>query len=429
MKQVPRSERSRRGAESREIRDGRRRLLRYLAASPALASVTLPEIVEGALRGQSTVDYAGLGDEVIDSPDRAINVFDFERVAERDLPPAHWGYLATGTDGDETVRANREGFQQFQLRPRRLVDVREVDTSVTVFGKTWPTPIVIAPTGHNRAFHSEGEFAVARAARAKNHLQLLSTVASSGVEDVNEARGEPVWYQLYSRYSPEVTAALVKRVEAAGCPAVVFTVDLQGGSNRETAKRFAKLDDRDCSVCHVGPRDTEGYFRTKPMFDGLDMPERTDYGRGHTWESVRELRESTSMKVLIKGIVTAEDARLAVDNGVDGIIVSNHGGRAEASGRSTIECLPEVVEAVQGRIVVLVDSGFRRGADFFKALAIGADAVCIGRPYLWGLASFGQEGVEAVLEILRRELEIVMRQMGTTSVAEIGASHIARRPW
>jgi isopentenyl diphosphate isomerase/L-lactate dehydrogenase-like FMN-dependent dehydrogenase len=398
----------------------RRSFLKFLAASPALAYVGLPRPLGESLAVQSTRKFAGLGDGLVKSPEDALDVFDFEAVARAELPPGHWGYLSTGVDDDATIQANRDGFAKFQLRPRRLVDVRRIDLSTEILGKTWPTPIVIAPTGSNGAFHAEGEIAVARAARAKSHLQILSTVSTNSVEDVIAARGEPVWFQLYARYSWDVTKALVTRAERAGCPAVVLTVDLLGGSNRITVKRFAKKDDRECSACHV-----EGQRRT-PNWDGIDIPgDESDYTRGLTWDVVRQLREHTSMKVLVKGIVTAEDARLAVEHGADGIIVSNHGGRAENSLRSTIESLPEVVEAVQGRIAVLVDGGFRRGTDFFKAFALGANAACIGRPYLWGLAAFGQAGVEAVLEILRAELEIVMRQMGVTSVSQITRASVS----
>ena len=355
---------------SPDILESRRLFLKFLAGSPALAYLGFPVL---AAQGQSSRRYAGMGDGPISSLEEALNVFDFETVAKRELPPAHWGYLATGTDDDATIRANREGFEHFQLRPRRLVDVREIDMSTEVLGRKWPTPIVIAPTGSNRAFHVDGEIAVTRAAKAKETLQILSTVSTTSIEDVVEARGEPIWYQLYARYSWDVTKAVVTRAERAGSPAIVLTVDLLGGSNRETLRLFAKRDMRDCSVCHEEER-------RRPMYDGLDIPGRNDYTRGLTWDYVRQVREHTSMQVLIKGIVTAEDAALAVENGVDGIIVSNHGGRAEASMRSTIECLPEIVDTVRGRIAVLVDSGFRRGTDVFKALAIGADAICIGRP-------------------------------------------------
>jgi 4-hydroxymandelate oxidase len=388
---------------SRVVSASRRSFLRFLATSPALA--VAPFLV------QSTGKYAGRGDGPIPSPDDAIDIFDFEVVARKTLDPAHWGYLATGTDDDATIRANREGFERFQLRPRRLVDVRHVDTSTEVLGKKWPSPIVIAPTGSNKAFHPEGEIAVAR--------------ASSGIEEVNEARGEPVWFQLYAGYSWDVTRALVARAEKAGSPALVLTVDLLGGSNRETVKRFAMLDRRDCASCH--PQSFADFIRSKPMYAGIDVKSDTDYARGLTWDFVRRLKDSTSMKLLIKGIVTREDTELAIENGVDGVIVSNHGGRAEASGRGTIESLPEVVDAAGGRIAVLVDGGFRRGTDIFKALALGADAVAIGRPYLWGLASFGQLGVEAVLQILRAELELSMRQMGTTTIDAIQGTSIVKR--
>jgi isopentenyl diphosphate isomerase/L-lactate dehydrogenase-like FMN-dependent dehydrogenase len=391
--------------------ESRRLFLKFLAGSPALAALGGVPLFASA---QSTKKYAGLGDGVISNPKDAINVFDFEAAAKAELPPAHWGYLATGTDDDVNVRANVDGFSKFQLRARRLVDIRNIDMSTSIFGESWPTPIGIAPTGRNGAFHPEAEVAVARAARAGDHLQILSTVASSAVEDVNAARGRPVWFQLYASYSWDITKAIVQRAERAGCPALAWTVDLLGGSNRETVKRFAKLDDRECSACHPA-KSTD----LNPMFDGLDVRDDGDYSESHTWDFVARLREITKMKLLVKGIVTAEDAALAVEHGLDGIIVSNHGGRAEASGRSTIECLPEIVDAVNGRIAVLVDGGFRRGTDFFKALALGADAVCIGRPYLWGLASFGQAGVEAVLSILRAELEMVMKQMGATTLAEV----------
>jgi isopentenyl diphosphate isomerase/L-lactate dehydrogenase-like FMN-dependent dehydrogenase len=394
---------------------GRRALLRFLAGSPWLA-------------------FAGLGawqrllaespEAVIDSAEQALNVMDFEPAARRALPPAHFGYLATGVDDDLTLRANREAFARFQLRPRRLLDLRQVDTSVRLFGEAWETPIALAPVASQRAFHPEAELGSARAARARNTLQILSGVSTSSVEEVNGARGAPVWYQLYPTDDREVGRAIVKRAEAAGCPALVLTVDLQGGSNRESAERFARRDTRACSACHQDGM--AGYFRRKPMFDGLDVSRVTDLQPlDETWDSFKRLRDSTRMKVLIKGIVTREDAVLAVASGADGVIVSNHGGRAEESGRGSLESLPEVVAGAAGRIPVLVDGGFRRGGDVFKALALGATAICIGRPYIWGLAAFGQAGVEAVLGILRRELEMVMRQAGTTSVAQITRAHLA----
>lgn len=396
----------------------RRRLLKFLVAGPLLAPLAE---VAGALE---------LLDEVISAPEQALNVFDFEAVAERKLPPAHFGYIATGVDDDSTLRANREGFRHFQIRARQLIDVSEVDMSVQLFGTGWDSPIVLAPAGSQKAFHPEGEIAVARAARTKNHLQILSTVSSTAVEEVIAARRTPVWYQLYPTDQWTVARTLIKRAEAAGCPVLVLTVDLQGGSNRETLARASRRDPRKCEICHQGEVFTsaKAYVERKPMFSGLDVSKVTTIAPvDMTWDYVKRLRDTTSLKLVIKGIVTQEDAELAVEHGVDGIIVSNHGGRAEESGRATIECLPEVVEGVKGLIPVLVDGGFRRGTDFFKALALGATAVAIGRPYLWGLGAFGQPGVEAVLEILRRELQTIMRQAGTLTIRDISRSYVVNR--
>src|SRR6185295_6330612 len=218
------------------------------------------------------------------------------------------------------------------------------------------------------------------------------------------ARDAPVWYQLYPTASWQVTQGLLRQAEAAVCPVVVLTLDQATSGSRETLARARKHDSRVCTNCHVRTKDVP--FPRKPMFEGLDTVGLTSPLTSHlTWEFVDRLKNATTMKVVLKGIVTAEDARLAVEHGVDGVIVSNHGGRGEESGRSTIESLPEVVDAIGGRMPILIDSGFRRGTDVFKALALGAQGICIGRPYLWGLAAFGQPGVERALELLTKELE------------------------
>jgi len=393
----------------------RRRFLGFLLASPLVVELTRVLEAFGQENG-----------EVITAAEQALDVLDFEPAARQRLPPAHFGYLATGVDGDATVRANCEGFAHFSLRVRRFVDVRGVDMSVSLFGTSWDSPIVLAPVGNQRAFHAEGEIASARAARSKKHLQVLSTVSSTGVEDVVAARGAPVWYQLYPTDQWPITKALLRRAEAAGCPALVLTVDLQGGSNRETLARSRRADHRDCASCHLGDplRSVDGLSR-KPMFSGLDVSKVTSLiPIDMTWEFLKRLRDAWPRKLVVKGIVAREDAELAVNHGVDGVIVSNHGGRAEESGRATIESLGEVIEGARGRVPVLVDGGVRRGTDIFKALALGATAVCIGRPYVWGLAAFGQEGVEVVLDILRRELLTVMRQAGTRSISEINRSYV-----
>ncbi|MDA1080064.1 MAG: alpha-hydroxy acid oxidase [Gemmatimonadetes bacterium] len=406
--------------------DSRRRFIRLLAATPLLPQLDLPRSwLQAALQER----------ELIGAPSEALNVFDFEPVAKKKLPPAHWGYLATGSDDDGTLRANREGMTRYQLRMRRLVDVSKIDMSVNIFGKTYPTPIVINPVGSNKAFHPEGEIAVARASRAKGNVQVLSTVATTSVEDASAARGDPVWFQLYHRQDWNQTLQMIRRAEHAGCPAIVFTVDLLGGSNRETLERYARVDSRDCSQCHSGGAPVPGRSGRVDDRDNRRKPALAEFVPGTpipevgtpTWEFVQRLRDSTKMKVLIKGIVTKEDAELAMRRGIDGVFVSNHGGRAEDSGRATIECVSEVVAGVRGRGVVIVDGGFRRGTDAFKALALGATAVGIGRPYVWGLASFGQQGVETVLDILHRELQTVMKQAGTTSIAKITNEYVIDR--
>ena len=387
----------------------RRAFLRFLASSPA--AYAAPQIL-----AQDPADpYAP---QVVSSAGDAINVFDFHEVARQVLMPGHYTYMALGTDDADTLRANREGFEQFRLRMRRLVDVREIDQSIELFGERYPLPVLIAPCGSQKAFHPEGEVAVARAAQRRGVEMILSTQSSTAVEDVNAARGRPVWFQLYARQEWEATHAMVKRVEASGCPVLALTIDIPA-SNREVLARFRRETNEECQVCH-GP--DAGVIPPKPIMDGV--PESTFGTAFMDWDFVDRLKESTSMRLVLKGVVTAEDASLAVEHGVDGIIVSNHGGRSEDSGRSTIECLPEVIDTVDGRVPVIVDSGFRRGTDIFKALALGADAIAIGRPYLWGLASFGQEGVETVLDLLARELEIVMQQAGTVRIADIGRSHI-----
>jgi (S)-2-hydroxy-acid oxidase len=371
----------------------------------------------------SPLPEEGQGPEAIKSAEEALDVMEFEPLARKALPPAHFAYLATGVDDDATVRLNHEAYQHIEIRSRRLIDVEKLDTSIELFGTKWETPIFLCPVSAMKAFHPEGEVAVARAAAKKRHLQILSTVASSSVEEVTTARGAPVWQQLYPTNDWAVARAIIKRAEAAGSPALVFTVDLHDNSNRETIARGRRVDDRDCSVCHESG--FAGYVRRKPMFDGLDVSKVTGlHPPSLSWDFVKRLKDTTKMKLLLKGIVTRDDAEIALKHGVDGIVISNHGGRAEDTLRPTIECLPEIVAAVKGKIPVLIDGGIRRGTDIFKALALGATAVGFGRPQGWGLAAFGQPGVEAVLTILRRELETIMRQAGTPTIRSIARTAV-----
>jgi 4-hydroxymandelate oxidase len=416
---------------NRETLLGRRMLLRFLAGSPVLAALGWGDLwpaepgtaEESALFPSALSDLKGATDGLITSPEGAINVFDFASVARESLPPAHYGYLATGVEDDGTLRANREAFGRIGLRPRRLVDVSRIDMNTDLLGVSHSSPIVLAPAGSPKAYHPEGEVAVARAARTQGHLQILSTVSTSSIAEVAAARGEPLWYQLYPTSQWEITRALLQQAEDAGCRVVVLTVDIPTSSNRETEQRFKRKDSRNCSSCHApGIR---GYLERKSMFKGLDVAGLDGLlAPAMTWEFVDRLKDATPMKVVLKGIVTGEDARLSLEHQVDGLIVSNHGGRAEESGRASMESLPEVMDEVKGKIPVMVDGGFRRGSDIFKALAMGASAVCIGRPYLWGLAAFGQPGVEMVLKILRAELRDVMMFAGTPTLGDIRRSHV-----
>jgi isopentenyl diphosphate isomerase/L-lactate dehydrogenase-like FMN-dependent dehydrogenase len=377
----------------------RREFLRFLAASPlairSWAQQTSPAVSRAA---------------------DALSVSDFEALTRGMLPPAHLGYLISGVDDDATLKLNREGFQHFQLRARRLVDVSKPDLRTEVFGVPWETPIFLCPVGGQKMFNAEGEVAVARAARARKAVQILSTVSSSPVEDVARALGGPPWYQLYMPVNWEGTEKMVRRAEAAGCPVLVWTVDLLGGRNTETAERLRRTDTRNCLSCHTNG---VGSLKGRPMLDGIEggiNPAAADWSY---MDRLRKLTMTTKMKLIIKGIDTAEDARLCREHGADAVLVSNHGGRATETLRSTIDSLAEVVDAVGSQLPVLVDGGFRRGTDIYKALALGARAVGIGRPYIYGLTAFGQEGVERVLDILRAELQRTMQQCGTPAIKDI----------
>jgi isopentenyl diphosphate isomerase/L-lactate dehydrogenase-like FMN-dependent dehydrogenase len=403
----------------------RRRFLQFLAASP-VASAAWAQFTPKQ-RLPDPIPWAALEpDKLIKSPKEAINVFDFEPVARHHVPPAHFGYMASGIDDEVTLRANREGFLKFQLRPRRLVDVEKVDMSTEILGTRYPTPIVIAPVGGHRMFHPDGELAVARAAKAGGHLMILSTVTTTAVEEVAAARGAPVWYQLYATNKWEVAKAFVTRAEKAGCPVVAVTVDRAGGRNQETLFRLQRTDERDCKTCH-DRSSLAANLRRRPMYEGVDLAGLTHtQASSMTWDFLKRLRDATKMKIVLKGILAHEDATLAVQSGMDGIIVSNHGARSEDSGRSTIDALPEILEAVKGRMPVLVDSGFRRGTDMAKALCLGASAVCVGRPYIWGLGAFGQPGVDRVLELLRIELHAIMQQLGAPSIKQLVPAMVRR---
>jgi 4-hydroxymandelate oxidase len=424
----------------------RRKFLKFLAASPLVGAPTVASTLATLFASAPEEAFAqsydvlrgarrALGpDGIITAPGDALDVFEFEPAAKKavlsqDAPlgsaPAHWGYLESGVEGDVTRDANHSAYAHYNIRVRRLIDARKVDTSVKIFGESWASPIFICPVSSLGAYDPEAGVTVARAAGKRKHQMILSTVDNASISDVNKARGEPAWFMLYPTDDWTVTQALVRRAEAAGSPAIILTVDRQGGRNTETLFRARRLDDRDCTGCH-----TPGFANEvgrKANFADIDVSKVTNlYGTGMTWESIDRLRGIVKGKLLLKGIMTGEDAALAPSHGADGIIVSNHGGRAEESGQATIDVLAEVVDAVKGRIPVLIDGGVRRGTDVLKALALGAAAVGIGRPYVWGLASFGEAGVDRVLEILDAEFVTIMRQVGALNISQITRDAVTR---
>ena len=422
--------------------EARRNLLGFLAASPLAAMPAAASTIAALLAGMAQDAHAqsydairsarrALGaDGIITSAADALDVFEFEPAAKKALfaagAPAHWGYLASGVDGDVTRDANHTAYERYDIRVRRLIDARKVDTSVRVFGETWASPIFACPVSSLGAFNAEAGVAVARATGKRKQQMILSTVDNASIVDVNKARASPAWFMLYPTDDWNVTRALVKRAEDAGSPAIVLTVDRQGGRNTEEVFRERRLDQRDCTACHTPGKFANEVVR-KANFSGIDVSKVTNlYGTGMTWEFVDRLRAVVKSKLVLKGIMTGDDAKEALRHGVDAVYVSNHGGRAEESGQSTVGVLSEVVDAVGGRVPVFIDGGIRRGTDVLKALALGAHGVGIGRPYVWGLASFGEPGVDRVLQILDDEFVTIMRQLGALNVDQITPRSLSR---
>ena len=334
----------------------------------------------------------------------AINVFDYEDLARARLEPGTWNYYQDGANDGVTLRANRAAFERVRLRPRVLVDVSTCDTRTTALGNPLRMPIMIAPTAFHCLAHPEGECATARGAGKAGALMVASSSSTRSLEDIAEAASGPLWFQLY--VTTRTTAErLVHRAAAAGYRALVVTVDSPRWGRKEYAMRSG--------------------FRLPPKanFSAEDEALGTV---SLTWQELAWLRSLTSLPIVLKGILTAEDARLSVEHGVDGIVVSNHGGRQLDGVAASIEALPEVVEVVDGRCEVYVDGGIRRGTDIVKAIALGARAVLVGRPVLWGLAVDGAEGVCQVLELLRAELELAMALAGRPVLESIDQSLVRK---
>jgi len=398
----------------------RRALLGALAALPAFCSRSW------AQSATAPAQVFRKDPDPVTSADQVLNVMEFEALAREALPPAHFAYIATGADDDQTVARNHDAFSHYEIRVRRFNDVSRIDTATTVFGAKWTSPLYLSAVSSQRAFHADAEVATARAAKSRSIQMMLSTGTSTSLEEVRDARGAPVWQQLYPTNDWKVTTGIVRRAESAGCPAIALTVDLPGARNNETLTRAMRVDNRPCTSCHLD-NSHDMWHRPGPMFKGLDVSKVTSLApAGITPDYLDRLRALVKSKLIVKGIMEGADAALAVEHGADAVIISNHGGRNEETLRSTIDCLPDVVAAVRGRVPVFIDGGIRRGTDIFKALALGATAVGIGRPQVWGLAAFGQPGVEAVIDILNRELTTIMRQAGTASIAGITGAQVLR---
>ena len=380
------------------------------AAQDTAAALDRNRFLEGQLSGQ-----------VVESPELAVNVWDMEMTTHANNLAEHWAYLHLGVDDFETRVANREGFNRLMLRPRRLgQDVDNLDTSVELYGERFESPLFTCPVAALRAFHTEGERGAARAAGKRGFLTVQSHESSDSYEEIAEAQGSPHWFQLYIRPDWNVVKRSIDRVEASGCKVLVWTIDLLGGSNRELTRRAAGSEGTRAEFCQNCHNHQEGYQR--PMRRNLEGPEGPRPSQD--WDYLKRLKDYTSMKILVKGVVTREEAELAIEHGADGVYVSNHGGRGVNMLRGSIDALPEVVEAVDGRVPVLIDSGVRRGADIFKALALGADAVGIGRPYVWGLGAFGENGVDRVFDLMLNEFRMVMRQTRTTAIDQINPQFV-----
>jgi (S)-2-hydroxy-acid oxidase len=363
--------------------------------------------------------------EPITAASQVLNVMEFEALAREALPPAHFAYIATGADDDRTVAHNHDAFSHYEIRSRRFNDVSHIDTTTTVFGNRWSSALYLSAVSAQGAFHADAELGSARAAKSRSLQMMLSTGTSTALEAVRDARGAPIWQQLYPTNDWKVATDVVRRAEDAGCTAIALTVDYKGARNNETLARGIKVDNRPCTSCHVN--NSHDLWRRSSLYKGLDVSRVNDLvPLDLTPAYLDRLRATVKGKLIIKGIMEGDDAAIAVEHGADAIVISNHGGRNEETLRATVDCLPDVVTAVRGRVPVFIDGGIRRGTDIFKALALGATAVGIGRPQVWGLAAFGQSGVEAVIDILNRELATIMRHAGTPTIANITGASVVR---
>jgi isopentenyl diphosphate isomerase/L-lactate dehydrogenase-like FMN-dependent dehydrogenase len=423
----------------------RRAVLRYLATSQALASAGLASGLFELLTQPASAQVprskmaprerrlAPPDEVVITSVKEALTIMDFYNVARAKYPPMHHFWYVNNYY-NETVYANVESFTKYSLRRHMLTGIDKIDLSVNLFGVNYPSPIYLAPGGGGKMIYPglDGDVALAKAAKTRGSLLIRG---GGSLQDVNAARGMPVWGNVQGPLALDPKA--IQRFEDADCPVLTWTIDNMGGGNMPGALWMQALGvkDRDrahyfaCSGCHAGaPRPRVSLDDPMSVIGAvgavkIDAPYPN-------WDDIKRVRDLTKkMKLVLKGIMTREDAALAVKHGVDAVMVSTHGGDEDNLGRGALEALPEVVEEVGGKIPVLFDSGVRSGVDVFKAFALGATLVGVGRAHHWGLGAFGQEGVEAAVRILERELQAAMAQTNCPSIKKIGRDSLAIREW
>lgn len=355
-----------------------------------------------------------------------------EQKAKESLPPQAWDYVAGGAGGESTIRANREAFDKWRLVPRMLRDVSQRNLSTEVLGVKWPAPVILAPVGVQGIIHPEGDVATARAAKALGVPMIMSSAASRPIEEVAKALSGGIgWFQLYWSKDPELTASFLRRAEAAGFQALVVTLDVSMLGWRERDLQYPYLP-------FLQGQGIANYLSDPVFRSRLAKPPEEDpqaavalwsavfSNQALTWDSLQFLREHTKLPILLKGILHPEDAAKSLDAGMDGIIVSNHGGRQVDGSIAALDALPAVLEVVKGRVPVLLDSGVRRGSDALKAIALGATAVLLGRVYLWGLAVAGEAGVRDAVTNFMAEMDLTLGLCGLTCITDLGGGMLVR---
>jgi lactate 2-monooxygenase len=383
------------------------------------------------------VDFADYGNEIYvrglggETPSMPVSIAELERAAEEAMDERAAAYVFAGAGGEDTMDANREAFRRWRIVPRTLRDIVSRDLSVTVLGTSMPAPLMLAPIGVQKVVHDDGELATARAAASLGVPMIASTVSHFSLEEIAAAGGDaPRWFQLYLPHDKELGASFLSRAEAAGYGAIVLTVDtfVPGWKPRDLQQAW---------VPYLHGMGVANFFSDPVFRAGLERPPEEDVGAatGHflgirgnpslNWDDLTWLREQTSLPIVLKGIQHPDDAREAVQRGVDGIVVSNHGGRQVDGAIGSLDALPPIAAAVGDELAILFDSGIRGGSDAIKALALGADAVCLGRPYIWGLALEGQQGVETVLRMVLAELDLTLALCGLTDPEQIGPELLA----